>query len=80
MDGTKLAPEGQTWVCLACGKTSRTRNGWDESGKRVSSYGYDESCMLHAKLFLKTDLVLTPSGRVYSIKGPEIKVKEESSP
>lgn len=28
-EGTELAPEGKLWVCLACGKTSKTRYGFD---------------------------------------------------
>ena len=36
----ETAPEGQVWVCAACGKQSRDRYG----------YGWDESCMLHAVL------------------------------
>lgn len=44
------APEGQVWVCGACGKTSRTRYGFDATNVRVASPGWDESCMLNAVL------------------------------
>ena len=39
------APEGQLWVCAACGKTSR-----DRYGEKKISDGWDESCMLNAVL------------------------------
>jgi hypothetical protein len=56
-----IAPEGQIYVCGACGKTSRTRYGFFSDGtargadfmpdgSRVSERGWDESCMMHAVL------------------------------
>ncbi len=69
--GTDLAPDGQVWVCGACGKRSRTRYGfvsrtptpdnpytWTNflpDGSRVSAGGYDESCMMHAVLCYDTE-------------------------
>jgi hypothetical protein len=57
MKGTELAPEGKLWVCMACGKVSRTRYGFLEGdaqrmpdGTRVASRGWDESCMMNAEL------------------------------
>jgi hypothetical protein len=44
-DGNHVAPEGQVYVCAACGKTSR-----DKYGFQKISRGYDESCMLNAVL------------------------------
>ena len=46
------APEGQIYVCSACGKTSRSNWGWDpETGKHDNiSDGWDSSCMTHAVL------------------------------
>lgn len=41
----QVAPDGQIWVCGACGKTNKTR--WSFSG---GSHGWDESCMLNAVL------------------------------
>ena len=41
----QVAPEGQVFVCAACGKQSQDRYGF----KRISQ-GWDESCMLHAVL------------------------------
>lgn len=40
-----IAPEGQIWVCAACGKRSRDRYG----EQRIDS-GWDESCMLNSVL------------------------------
>lgn len=39
------APEGKIWKCMACGKTS-----FDLYGNRAVSYGWDESCVLNARL------------------------------
>ena len=39
------APPGQIWVCSACGK--RVKNSVSGKG---GSYGWDESCFLHAML------------------------------
>jgi hypothetical protein len=41
----QVAPEGQVYVCGACGKRSR-----DKYGDQKISYGWDVSCMLHAVL------------------------------
>lgn len=40
-----FAPEGQIYVCGACGKTSE-----DKYGDGKHSYGWDVSCMMHAVL------------------------------
>lgn len=45
-----MAPDGQVYVCGACGKISRTRYGFDDDDKNVCQPGWDESCMLHAIL------------------------------
>ena len=41
----EVAPDGQVYVCGACGKRSRDRDG----DARLDS-GWDESCMLHCVL------------------------------
>lgn len=51
-EGTEPVPEDLVWVCAACGKTSRTRFGFDKDNKRVCSGGWDESCMLNSVLCL----------------------------
>lgn len=51
MKGTDRTPDGQVWICYACGKKSRTRYGFDATGARASiSPGWDESCMMNAVL------------------------------
>ena len=51
LEATTQAPEGQVWVCSACGKRARTRAGFDRSGKSTTiDHGYDSSCMTHAVL------------------------------
>lgn len=42
--GDYVAPEGQIWVCGACGKTSRSKYG------NQAQYGWDESCVMNAVL------------------------------
>ena len=49
----EIAPLGKIWVCTACGKTSRDEYGFSPE----HSYGWDESCTLHAKLFDVAKLV-----------------------
>ena len=46
--GTDPAPEGYLYVCLACGKFSTTRYGFDGTNARTASPGWDESCVLNA--------------------------------
>lgn len=41
----KIAPEGEVFVCGACGKRSR-----DRYGSEAIDQGWDESCMLNAVL------------------------------
>jgi hypothetical protein len=60
----RRAPEGQLWVCCACGKTAEDRYGFEGE----HSHGWDESCMLNARLFDKTRLVYGPHGRVKEVK------------
>lgn len=61
MKGTDLAPAGMVWQCGACKKRSRTRYGFVDDGTvrggdylpdgtRVADRGWDESCMLNARL------------------------------
>lgn len=59
-DSTRLAPDGFTWVCGACGKTSKDRYG--DSNSR-----WDESCFLNSFLAQESSLEYF-EGRVISIK------------
>jgi hypothetical protein len=54
-----LAPEGQVYVCGACGKRSR-----DVEGTQKVDRSWDESCMLHAVLCIEESLVFGAEGRV----------------
>jgi hypothetical protein len=49
--GSELAPDGQIYVCAACGKRARSRFGFDAMGRptRIDP-GWAPSCMLHAVL------------------------------
>ena len=66
-DGTTLAPPEHTWVCGACGKTSRTCFGYDGQGGNVASPGWDESCMLNAVLCYSQK---TPDGKWRAVPVP----------
>lgn len=52
-NGTLEAPDNMVWVCGACGKTSRTRYGFDADNKNVCDRGWDASCMANAVLCYK---------------------------
>jgi len=45
----EIAPEGQIYICGACGKRSKSLYGIDDA---IDS-GWDESCMLNAVLVYK---------------------------
>ena len=49
--GNQVAPPGSLFVCLACGKTSKTKYGL------AATNGWDESCMLNCQLFEESRLV-----------------------
>lgn len=57
-DGNEVAPEGQVWVCGACGKRSKDRYGFQKIDR-----GWDESCFLNSVLCLESSLVFQ-DGRV----------------
>jgi len=61
-----VAPEGQVYVCGACGKLSQDRYGFQKISR-----GWDESCMLNSFLCYKDKLVLNESGTMV------IKVEED---
>lgn len=46
----KMCKKNQVWVCSACGKTSRTRAGWNKKQEMTCDPGWDVSCMTHAVL------------------------------
>jgi hypothetical protein len=54
--GTTPTDGDHLYVCCACGKTSTTRFGFDDSNKSTASPGWDESCMLNAREYPKSRL------------------------
>jgi hypothetical protein len=54
----KIADEGNVFVCLACGKTSK-----DQYGDEKISSGWDESCMMNSREFAISRLVYSKSGQ-----------------
>jgi hypothetical protein len=50
MKGTDVVPEPYRFVCMACGKTARSRYGFDVTGKSTGDLGWDVSCVTHAIL------------------------------
>lgn len=67
-DGVTVAPEGQIYVCGACGKTSMTRYGFDSDEKRVADRGWDTSCATWATLCFKDSIERSPEGRIVSAR------------
>jgi hypothetical protein len=59
-----VAPEGQVWVCGACGKWSRTLHG-DPDAVRV---GWDVSCVLNAVLCRESHLTRDKYTRVTKVE------------
>ena len=64
--GNITAPEGQVFVCTACGKMSQ-----DKYGDQAITPGWDESCMLHAVLCHSDSIEYGPTGRVIAVKAVE---------
>ncbi len=62
--GTTLAPEGQVYICGACGKTSPTRYGFDDNNTNVGDPGWDASCMMNATLCTTDSIRRNEAGRV----------------
>jgi len=62
------APEGQIFVCHACGKTSPTLYDIDGAADR----GWDESCMMNAILCYAEGLERGDDGRVTKAKAVEV--------
>lgn len=55
VDGVVLAPLGQIWKCLACGKVSRSQYGFDSERRNVASPGWGASCVLNSVLIEDLD-------------------------
>jgi len=55
----EVAPEGQVYVCTACGKRSK-----DRYGDQKIDQGWDVSCSICALLSYEKDIKLDEHGRV----------------
>jgi hypothetical protein len=55
----KIAGPGEIFVCAACGRLSRDRDGYHKIHN-----GWDTSCRTHAVKYRKVDLVLDPKTKV----------------
>jgi len=51
----KIAGPGEVFVCTACGRLSRDRDGYH----KIHS-GWDTSCRTHAVKYQRKDLILDP--------------------
>lgn len=79
-DGTTLAPEGYIWICLACGKTSKSKYGFDQDHKPVAMRGWDVSCSLNSQLFLESQIAERDlDGRVIKIHPNEPALEHQSA-
>jgi hypothetical protein len=54
-----IAPEGQVFVCCACGRRSK-----DQYGNQRINRSWDESCMLNSILCYEDKLVFNNDGTI----------------
>lgn len=54
--GTIKCADDETWICMACGKMSRTKYGFDEDGKNCCDHRWDVSCSMNSMLIKKDEL------------------------
>jgi hypothetical protein len=62
----QVAPQGQVYVCGACGKRSR-----DEYGDQPINRGWDVSCVLNALLCYEDKIVVDPVTNLVTQVPPE---------
>jgi hypothetical protein len=60
-----VAPEGQVYLCAACGKQSK-----DKYGEQRISHGWDVSCMMNSVLVYE-DSIVYENGKIKSAKAVE---------
>ena len=58
----EIASDGFIFVCLACGKRSK-----DKYGFQSIDYDWDESCMMNSKLIEESKCIFAENGRVIKI-------------
>ena len=64
MTTNEMAGPGEVFVCVACGRRSKDRNG----DHKIHS-GWDTSCRTHAVKYREADLVIDPkTGVVTAVK------------
>jgi len=68
-----IAPEGQVFVCCACGKRSK-----DKYGDHPIDLGWDASCMMHAILVHEDTINIGPNGRVIRAEAVDIPKPEDT--
>lgn len=61
-----VAPDGQVYVCGACGKRSK-----DRYGDKAINRGWDESCMMNSVLVYENSIELDSNGRVMRAQSVE---------
>lgn len=61
-----IAPDGQLYVCGACGKRSK-----DRYGDQPIDQGWDVSCMMNSVLVYENSIELSPNGRVIKAQSVE---------
>lgn len=73
----KVAPEGQVYVCGACGKRSKDRYGY----QKIDQW-WDESCVIYSFLCYESHLLFHPTGYVREVldggvveEGDQIEIK-----
>jgi hypothetical protein len=63
----KLAPEGQTWLCGACGRHNKNKyKVGDESCYMNSVLVYEESIMMEDGVLITAEAVNDPEGEIGS--------------
>jgi hypothetical protein len=74
LTGTDIVSDDLIFVCLFCGKTSKSKYGFDKVGKNCAQYGWDESCMMNCELFKKDSIVKVRDniGMLISIQGEAV--------
>jgi len=74
LKGTDIVTDDLIFVCQACGKTSRSKYGFDDKGDHCCQHGWDESCMMNCELIKKDSLekVYDERGRLIRIHGEAV--------
>lgn len=76
----KKSPPECIYVCACCGKMSDWRYGFapESQPKAETTRGWDESCMMHATLIRREDIVEIIDGRVTKTR-PDTRAQPEAT-